>query len=537
MQLDPVHLIEAAIYSKLINELSEVFKNRNIDIRYIFVSIFLFYLITRINVLDNVKNLIHSNNKISSLTIPGHKKKYTLGGFGQKEVVKVVYSEKFKAITHYLVKNKNKDISSFNEVIKIATTYYEEEEKIEFIMLPEYNQKILICEKDKIYLEIVIQYEEKEYEKKDGEKPKKIVDKNYVYKIFIPENNKYFALEDFIKNCVNEYEFDTVFAKNKQMIFEYLRSHKDEDDRNKLYFREFPFKSNKYLDKNIFFEGKEKFIEYIRRFKIDNTDLSYEKDYENAGVTCKATMLLTGQPGTGKSCTIRGILNETGRHGVLVSWSKIKTCSDFCSIFRLTEINNKKYELNKLCYIFEDFDANNNGVLKERSQDMGVISNHSSYTIVNDSDTSDDSHDINKIVKTKLDEVNKLMKITNKIDDELTLECVLNVLDGIIELHGAMVIFTTNHLEHIDPAFFRSGRIDYRHEFKLATVSIIKEMLGKIRNIDTTNPAYIKYFDKMTDYTLSPADIQTACFKYTKNDAEMILNEIVELCKSKNVKK
>ena len=127
MQLDPTHLIEAAIYSKLINELSEVLKNSKIDIRYIFVSIFLFYLITRINVLDNIKHLIHRNNKISSLTIPAHKKKYTLAGFCQKEVVKVVYSEKFKAITHFLVKNKNKDISSFNEIIKIAADYYYDE--------------------------------------------------------------------------------------------------------------------------------------------------------------------------------------------------------------------------------------------------------------------------------------------------------------------------------------------------------------------------------------------------------------------------
>jgi hypothetical protein len=58
-------------------------------------------------------------------------------------------------------------------------------------------------------------------------------------------------------------------------------------------------------------------------------------------------------------------------------------------------------------------------------------------------------------------------------------------------------------------------------------------MLGKIRNIDVNNPIYAEYFDKMIDYVLSPADIQTICFKYTENDKEIILNEIVELCKSK----
>ncbi len=527
MQLDTTHLIEAAIYSKLINELSEVFKNNSIDMRYIFLLIFFFYVISRTSIVNNVIRLVICNNKTSSLTIPGHKKKYTMGGFSQKEIVRVVYSEKFKAITHFLTKNKNKEISCFNEVIKVATDHYYDEEKIEFIMLPEYNQKILICEKNKIYLEIIIKFEEKDDEKSNGDKTKKLLDKNYVYKISIPLKNQYSILEEFINNCVNEYKNDTIFAKNKQMIFEYLRSQKDDDNQTKLYFREFPFKSNKFLDKNIFFEGKEKFTEYVRRFKIDNTDVSYEKDYENAGVTCKATMLLTGLPGTGKSCTIRGILNETGRHGVLVSWSKIKTCSDFCSIFRLTEINNKAYELKQLCYIFEDFDANNNGVLKERSQDIGIVSSQS-YTIVNDTDALPNE-------KSKFDEFNKLIKFNNKMEDELTLECVLNVLDGIIELHGAMVIFTTNHLEHIDPAFFRSGRIDYRHEFKLASISIIKEMLSKIRNIDANNPIYAEYFSKMMDYVLSPADIQTICFKYTENDAEIILNEIVELCKSKSV--
>jgi ATP-dependent 26S proteasome regulatory subunit len=97
-----------------------------------------------------------------------------------------------------------------------------------------------------------------------------------------------------------------------------------------------------------------------------------------------------------------------------------------------------------------------------------------------------------------------------------------------------MIIFTTNHLEHIDPAFTRSGRIDFHHEFKLASVNIIKEMLHKIRNIDCENPEYNKYFANMTDYVISPADIQNICFKYTNADVTEILTEIVTACKNKN---
>jgi ATP-dependent 26S proteasome regulatory subunit len=96
-----------------------------------------------------------------------------------------------------------------------------------------------------------------------------------------------------------------------------------------------------------------------------------------------------------------------------------------------------------------------------------------------------------------------------------------------------MIIFTTNHLENIDPAFTRSGRIDFHLEFTLATVSTIKEMLQTIRKIEVTNAKYKKYFDKMKDYVISPADVQNICFKYTNENALEILNDIIAICDEK----
>jgi SpoVK/Ycf46/Vps4 family AAA+-type ATPase len=248
-------------------------------------------------------------------------------------------------------------------------------------------------------------------------------------------------------------------------------------------------------------------------------------------------MLLTGLPGTGKSCTIRGILNETGRHGVLVSWSKLKTCSDFCSIFRLTEINNKKYLLKDLCFIFEDFDANNNGILRDRGRGGVCCSDVESVSVVDLEESKKNGQGQGQGRGGEVDlDLQKLLLggIVKGVrgEDDLTLECVLNVLDGIVELHGAMIIFTTNHLEQIDPAFFRSGRIDYRKEFKLASVGIIKEMVAQIRKIDVGRGEYAAYFEKMGDDLISPADVQSVCFKYTNNDADIILGELVELCGS-----
>merc|ERR1712113_1165988 len=44
--------------------------------------------------------------------------------------------------------------------------------------------------------------------------------------------------------------------------------------------------------------------------------------------------------------------------------------------------------------------------------------------------------------------------------DQLNLAGILNVLDGVVDTPGRILIMTTNHPEHLDPALIRPGRID-----------------------------------------------------------------------------
>ena len=46
------------------------------------------------------------------------------------------------------------------------------------------------------------------------------------------------------------------------------------------------------------------------------------------------------------------------------------------------------------------------------------------------------------------------------VKDELNLTGLLNVLDGVVDSPGRIVIMTTNHVDHLDPALIRPGRID-----------------------------------------------------------------------------
>merc|ERR1712038_782861 len=44
--------------------------------------------------------------------------------------------------------------------------------------------------------------------------------------------------------------------------------------------------------------------------------------------------------------------------------------------------------------------------------------------------------------------------------DELNLAGLLNVLDGVVDTPGRMLVMTSNHPEMLDPALIRPGRID-----------------------------------------------------------------------------
>jgi hypothetical protein len=233
------------------------------------------------------------------------------------------------------------------------------------------------------------------------------------------------------------------------------------------------------------------------------------------GTPYKATMLLYGSPGCGKTSTIKGILNKTGRHGVVVQWSKIKTCREFCSLFRNPVINGQKYNLSEVCYIFEDFDANSENIIKTRNE----------LKYKNIIDSIENLHDENNEndVKKWLDRV----KENNKIDklDILTLECVLNVLDGILELHNAMIIFTTNlPLTNIDPAFIRAGRIDYKLNLGNCSVNTIKMIMEMKYGLDCCDA--IPSFKMLKDGEYSPCNVQNACFK--NDTVEECLNEIIK---------
>jgi len=541
MNVEPLQILYVNMYSKIVGDM---FTPGKMTIPWSMI-----FLLAAFHFKDDIVHYVKSwingqNNSGAFILIPQHKKTYySWTHTGKKETHQTIFSKRFKALTYRLIQGMKHKLSSTIEVMSAdRVDTYMETDVVEYILLPSYNQKIMICQDRGIYFEILIQQDDRG-ENKDGGSNKKSTAgqepascmKMYTYKLSIADGSKYEVLEKYMDECVEEYEIK-VLRTNEQIVFEFTKSYKDEYDKSTMQFRQYPFKSTKHLDKNIFFEGRDKFIEYVDQFAVTKAgqESRARKDYADMGVTFKASIVMHGPPGCGKSSIIRGILNRTGRHGVLIQWSRIKTCSDFCNLFWSLTINNTKYELDKVCMIFEDFDANQDEVLKSRKSTKlaanvsTVFDEHASATMLEPVDLETIDKDKTKAIIEALQA--QLIMSKQKGEDELTLECVLNVLDGIIELHGGMVIFTTNHLENIDPAFLRSGRIDHVLELKLATVAIIREMVEyryRGENIEWSN--YLHYFDKMKDGVVSPADIQSVLFRHRTDDLTSCLNEIQRL--------
>lgn len=53
-------------------------------------------------------------------------------------------------------------------------------------------------------------------------------------------------------------------------------------------------------------------------------------------------------------------------------------------------------------------------------------------------------------------------RLTVLVRIHVYLQGLLNVLDGVVDTPGRIVIMTTNHPETLDPALIRPGRIDKR---------------------------------------------------------------------------
>ena len=180
------------------------------------------------------------------------------------------------------------------------------------------------------------------------------------------------------------------------------------------------------------------------------TDITTWRDskdeYVRRGISHKRGHCYFGPPGTGKTTLARAIAIEYEMDVYNVNLNNIDGDDDMISMF--TEINPDSILL------FEDIDA----------------------------------------YFDKRDAINKKSKIT--------FSGLLNALDGAINLNNVLVIFTTNHIDNLDPALLRPGRIDVIKEIGFASNNEINEYMSMF---------YQKNVEIPFDMTTSMCNVQNSC--------------------------
>ena len=125
--------------------------------------------------------------------------------------------------------------------------------------------------------------------------------------------------------------------------------------------------------------------------------------------------------------------------------------------------------------------------------------------------------------------------------DELNLSGLLNVLDGVVDTPGRMLIMTTNHPEMLDPALIRPGRIDRKLFLNYMSSSDVICMVEHLfqRKIDNEQLKRLElaiYGDKKnTGLKITPAHIEQMTSEYDK--IEDMVKALEEMSQPQNYTK
>lgn len=226
-----------------------------------------------------------------------------------------------------------------------------------------------------------------------------------------------------------------------------------------------------------------------------------KKWYDKKGIPYTLGLLLSGQAGSGKTSSIKCLANETHRHIINVNLNNDITkiqlenlfFNEMIMVLNVSTGQNEKYfiPLDQRIYVLEDIDCQSELVMERE-------------------------------LKEKTDLPPHLIQ-TEKID----LSFLLNLLDGVLEIPGRIVVMTSNYPEKLDHALIRPGRIDVIADFKKCSRNTMIEIIEFFYDIEL-NEKDKKSISTLKDHIISPAELGKLMFENI-HDYEKCIDKLIIL--------
>jgi hypothetical protein len=223
--------------------------------------------------------------------------------------------------------------------------------------------------------------------------------------------------------------------------------------------------------------------------------------YDTKGVPYTLGLLLSGQAGAGKTSSIKCLANETQRHILNINLNNDISKVQFENLFfnEVIQVLNtstgqtEKYTipLDQRIYVLEDIDCQSDLVRDRSKQDPSKEA------------------------------------ITQGIGlEKLDLSFLLNILDGVLELPGRIVIMTSNYIDQLDHALIRPGRIDVIANFKKCLNETLIEMIEFFydRSLSAKEKIQIRNW---REFMVSPAEMGKMMFEHV-DDYRKVLEALEE---------
>ena len=407
--------------------------------------------------------------------------------------------------------NIHRTIQTSNIPIKKVRTvefpYNKAFEQGEYVHIPSENDKIWVTADIYCVIHIRIKdYKSKSFHYEGGDRnvSDSQVELNEI-NITLTSTKSIESIIQYIKTVTDAYDAHIKTKDNDKLFI--IKPKCSTKDTYCGFALEIPFKSTKAFD-NLFFEGKEDLIGRLDTFvKRDK--------YKVLGLPETLGLLFYGEPGTGKTSAIKAVANYLSMHLIIVPMSVIKTKRQLEELFFDTS-KEIRYPNDKRIYVFEEIDCNGWENISTDRKNIGAIGPTSSLSageaaIANTVELLTDS--IKSGIGIGIGIGADAKKKKEELDDKLTLGAILEVIDGLVETPGRVIIFTTNHKDSIDPALLRPGRIDMQIEFRKLRRSHIQQIFQKWYGY----PICHKSLQNIPDYKFTQAEVSQLLFKYQKN--------------------